>query len=31
LRELIGHTTFQVIIGACLGVAVSYSWFALLA
>jgi acid phosphatase family membrane protein YuiD len=31
LRELIGHTTPQVIVGACLGVAVSYLWFTLLA
>jgi uncharacterized protein len=31
LRELMGHTTFQVIIGACLGVAVSFIWFLLLA
>jgi uncharacterized protein len=27
LRELMGHTTFQVIIGACLGIAVSFIWF----
>jgi len=31
LRELMGHSTFQVIIGACLGVAVSLIWFLLLA
>ena len=31
LRELIGHSTFQVIIGACLGVAVSCFWFLWLA
>jgi uncharacterized protein len=31
LRELMGHTTFQVIIGACLGIAVSFIWFLLLA
>lgn len=27
LRELMGHTTFQVIIGACLGIAVAFIWF----
>ena len=27
LRELVGHSTFQVIIGACLGVGVSFIWF----
>ena len=27
LRELIGHSTFQVFIGASLGVAVSFIWF----
>ena len=31
LRELIGHSTFEVIIGACLGVAISYIWFMLIA
>jgi acid phosphatase family membrane protein YuiD len=31
LRELMGHTTFQAIIGACLGIAVSFIWFLLLA
>jgi acid phosphatase family membrane protein YuiD len=27
LRELIGHSTFEVIIGAFLGVVISFSWF----
>jgi uncharacterized protein len=27
LRELMGHSAFQVLIGACLGVAVSFAWF----
>jgi len=27
LRELIGHSTFQVFVGASLGVAVSFVWF----
>jgi uncharacterized protein len=27
LLELIGHSTFQVIVGACLGVAISLLWF----
>jgi uncharacterized protein len=31
LRELIGHSTFQVIIGALLGVGISFSWFLWLA
>jgi uncharacterized protein len=31
LRELIGHSTFQVIIGALLGVAISFGWFLWLA
>jgi uncharacterized protein len=31
LRELMGHTTFQVIIGAFLGIAVSFIWFLWLA
>jgi acid phosphatase family membrane protein YuiD len=31
LRELLGHSTFQVIIGACLGVAISLLWFKVLA
>ena len=31
LRELIGHTTFEVFVGACLGIAVSYIWFVYLA
>jgi uncharacterized protein len=31
LRELIGHTTFQVAIGACLGIGVSFFWFILIA
>jgi acid phosphatase family membrane protein YuiD len=30
LRESIGHTILQVIVGACIGVAVSYLWFTLL-
>jgi acid phosphatase family membrane protein YuiD len=31
LRELMGHSAFQVLIGACLGVAVSFIWFLSLA
>jgi uncharacterized protein len=31
LRELIGHTTLEVFVGACLGIAVSYIWFVYLA
>jgi len=31
LRELMGHSTFQVIVGTGLGVAVSFIWFLLLA
>jgi uncharacterized protein len=31
LPELIGHSTFQVIIGACLGIGVSFLWFIYLA
>lgn len=31
LRELLGHSTFQVIVGAGLGVAVSLLWFKVLA
>jgi uncharacterized protein len=31
LRELIGHTTFQVAVGACLGIGVSFLWFLLIA
>jgi acid phosphatase family membrane protein YuiD len=31
LHELVGHTIFQVIIGACIGVAVSFTWFLFLA
>jgi uncharacterized protein len=27
LRELMGHSTFQVLIGACLGVAAAFLWF----
>ena len=27
LRELMGHSAFQVLIGACLGVGVSFIWF----
>jgi len=30
LREFIGHTSFQVIIGALLGIAVSWLWISLL-
>jgi uncharacterized protein len=31
LRELMGHSAFQVLIGACLGIAVSFLWFLWLA
>ena len=30
LRELMGHSTFQVIIGAAFGISVSFIWFLLL-
>ncbi len=29
LREFVGHTSFQVIIGGLLGIAVAWSWFAI--
>jgi len=31
LRELMGHSTFQVIIGAAIGIAIPFIWFLLLA
>ena len=31
LRELVGHTPFQVIVGAIVGIAVAYLWFTFIA
>ncbi|HTY81601.1 MAG TPA: divergent PAP2 family protein [Dehalococcoidales bacterium] len=31
LRELIGHSALQVIVGACIGIAISYTWFMFIA
>jgi uncharacterized protein len=31
VRELMGHSTFQVIIGACIGIAVPFIWYLWLA